>query len=76
MPNRNTRNSSSRCIGKKRLSFNMDSGRLDVFFSGYLHHNDKFSNMWKVCKVILMISMDKVMLKEDSASIKKCLWII
>ena len=34
----------------------MDSGRLDVFFGGYLHHNDKFSNMWKVCKVILTLS--------------------
>ena len=34
----------------------MDSGGLDVFFGGYLHHNDKFSNMWKVCKVIIMLS--------------------
>ena len=49
---------SSLCIEKKDdfLSFNMDSGRLDVFFGGYLHHNDKFSNMWKVCKVILTLS--------------------
>ena len=49
---------SSLYIEKKAefLSFNMDSGRLDVFFGGYLHHNDKFSYMWKVCKVILMLS--------------------
>ena len=41
---------------EKFLEFDIIKDRLDVFLGGFLHHNPKYSNLWKVMKFIFTLS--------------------